>query len=591
MGWGKCNRWVISMRAMGRRQTTAITAALAKWLMSFRSVKTDLIVSAIATNILMLGMPVMTLQVYDRVISHKNNGTMMMLTIGVVVVVVIDLALKLARSYVMEEGSAAYEFQRSRQLMEHTVQAWADDANRIQVGDYVQAMSGIARMKEYAATRMLVTAVDVPFFLLFIAVMAYVGGWLVLAPLLLMAVYGYIIWHTGAEMLAVMAKSDALDTARYGFILESLRGIHTIKALGVEAMFARRFRMMLARANVAAARLARLNQRLGALGALFAQSVIIVVLACGAPLVVYGQLTLGGLIACVLLSGRLIQPLQHALMLWVHHQEYEQAQIRIARMEKLVTQPIGQADKPTERPPGMIRCEHLTFARHVTEPVLFDHISFVVEPGQAVALRGKEGAGRGLLLKLLAGVLRPDRGTVRIDGQDPSLFDGEQLLDHLAYLPSEAVLFRGSIMDNLTGFRPGEEERAREIARLMGLEPLIMRLPQGYDTLLEGGAAEMIPPGFCQRIAIARALRCKPRIILFNRADRSLDRDGYQHVFNLLARLKGKATIVMVSDDENLIRLCDQVYLLEDAKLKQLRSGPMGRGGRPNLSLVQREAI
>lgn len=548
----------------------------------FLTPKAELILSSLAINVLMLAMPIMTLQVYDRVIGHKSEGTMLMLAIGILAVVVIDTALRLARSYITNEGSAAYEFVRMRELVGRTVDSWASRTEQVSVGDYVQAMGAVGRMREYAATRLLVVAVDVPFLFLFIGVLAYIGGWLVLAPMGLMLLFGVIIWHTGERLLDALARCDVLDTMRYSFILEALRGIHTIKTLGVEAIFARRFRLMLARASAANAEVAMLNQRLALLGALFAQGVIIVVLVAGAPQVVAGTLTLGGLIACVLLSGRLIQPLQHGLGLWVHHQEYRQSLKRIARLAELPEQ--AKDHGPVMPARGAVQLEEVSLSRDVTEAPLLDDVDWNVGPGEAVALRGREGAGRSVLLKLLAGVMPPDRGVVTVDGLDPTRMDGQALLRHVAYLPPEATLLRGSIIENLTGFDAREEMRAREIARMLGLEPLIVRLPQGYETMLEGGHSEMIPPGFCQRIAIARALRSKPRTILFDRADRSLDRDGYQHVFRLLAQLKGKATIIMVSDDENLIRLCDRVYLLEQGKLKLLRAEPYERA-RPPLTL------
>lgn len=540
-------------------------------------VRLEMILSSLAINILVLSMPIMTLQVYDRVITHKGSGTMLMLTLGIIAAVAIDTALRLARAYVTDEGSAAFEYGRSEQLMRQTVGAWADEADRLSVGDYVQAMGAAARMKEYAAMRMIAMAVDGPFFLLFIGVITYIGGWLVMAPLLLMGGFGYAIWRTGQQLLSALGRTDTMDTARYSFVLEALTGIHTIKALGVESVFARRFRMMLGRSSGVAARVALLNQRLAAFGALFAQSVVIVVVVCGAPMVIGGSLSLGGLIACVLLSGRLIQPLQHALMLWVHHQEYRFALQRIGRMARLQQQHCQPL--PLEAPQGAVECVEVIYAKDVTAPMLLDHLNLSIKPGEAIAMRGKEGAGRGSFLKLLAGVMKPSHGSVRVDGIDPALLDGESLVRRVAYLPTESVLLRGTVMENLTGFNPEWEPRAREIAQLLGLDPLIVRLPQGYDTPLEGGHSEMIPPGFCQRIAIARALRAKPKLILFDRADRSLDRDGYQHVFDLLARVKGRATLVMVSDDENLIRLCDRVVTLEEGRLIPERTE------RPYLSL------
>jgi ATP-binding cassette subfamily C protein LapB len=153
----------------------------------------------------------------------------------------------------------------------------------------------------------------------------------------------------------------------------------------------------------------------------------------------------------------------------------------------------------------------------------------------------------------------------------------------VAYLGAEPVLLRGTIMQNLTCFDNAMQARAHELAQFIGLDGLVAQLPHGYETMLEGGQSETIPPGVRQRVAMVCALLHKPRLILYDQADRSLDREGYHQLYRLFARLKGKATLLLVSDDQNMLRLCDRVLVMEDGVL----APRMGAPGAPHLRLVE----
>jgi ATP-binding cassette subfamily C protein LapB len=541
----------------------------------------ELIASSVAINTLMLAMPVATLQIYDRVLPRPGGGTLVMLAVGVAGAILLEMALRLARARVTNAIGRQYERRHSAQLVAHALGSWVLPARQCESGEYVQAMGAIARMKDYAVQRLIALSVDVPYVVLFLALLGVIGGPLALVPLVAMVAFALLVVHWGLRLRRAIAERNAADEQRYGFMLETLAGAHAIKALGLEPRFTHRFQHLQWQAGRSGLAIAWINHTMAAMAAIFSQMMVVAVVAVGAPLVIENQLSMGALIACVLLSGRLVQPLQHALVCWMGYQEFEQARQQVMRITALPLQPMREQEEAAIR--GRVVWSGLGFRYRPEMPMVVQGVQLEVQPGEAVGICGPAGAGRTTLLKLLAGLLDPTEGDVRVDSMNPAHWLPQQLVRHVAYLGAEPVLLRGTIMQNLTCFDNAMQARAHELAQFIGLDGLVAQLPHGYETMLEGGQSETIPPGVRQRVAMVCALLHKPRLILYDQADRSLDREGYHQLYRLFARLKGKATLLLVSDDQNMLRLCDRVLVMEDGVL----APRMGAPGAPHLRLVE----
>jgi ATP-binding cassette subfamily C protein LapB len=196
-------------------------------------------------------------------------------------------------------------------------------------------------------------------------------------------------------------------------------------------------------------------------------------------------------------------------------------------------------------------------------------VTLAIAPGDMVALTGAPGSGKTTLLETMAGIHAPDAGSARLSGMEASAIPASERARYVAWLPMTGMILRGSIMDNLTGFDSKMRAHAIQVAQQLGIEQAISLLPSGYDTPMEGYATDVVPPGLKQRIAIARALLRKPRLILFDHADHGMDQESYVRIFEILARLKGHATIVAVTEDRNILSLADHVYALREGRLEQ----------------------
>lgn len=538
---------------------------------SFYVPKTQLVISSFIINLLSLALPILTLQVYDRLLVSENIGTLRVLTCGVVIVVLLDVVLRLGRSYVIGWAGAAYEHAVTCNAMRHILGAELSPLENEGVGTHLQRMNSISKVQEFLSGQALVTLIDLPFVFIFLGLIWYLTGWLVLMPLTLLVLFVTAAVLLGRKLKDALQHHDDADHGRLNFIIKALEGIPTLKSLALEPFFQRRFEAYQNRASAACLDLGRVNTLAVMLGTLFSQAMMIGVVAFGAPMVMDGAITLGTMIAVVILSARVTQPVQRALSLWARYQDFCLARSDI---NKTFALPVLDRCDPEQlgENEGRVEIKDLSFSYSDNGVPLFHNINLTLNCGDTISISGDRGSGKTTFLKLIAGLYTPTEGEIKINGVSATRYPARELVRHTGYLPMDGIIFRGTIWDNLSAFGEHDTQQVHDIVKLLGMDSAIKHLPAGYDTKLEGGHADIIAPGLRQRIALARALASKPRVILFDNADRSLDKEGYNSIYRLLARLKGKATIVVVTDDRNLTRLANKNYVLSERTLRQSNS-------------------
>ena len=236
---------------------------------------------------------------------------------------------------------------------------------------------------------------------------------------------------------------------------------------------------------------------------------------------------------------------------------------------------------------GNLDIKGLTFSYGQDTGTILDGVDFTLSAGKIISLGGPAGDGKTTLLKLIAGLYEADAGHVYVGGKDVSRIPSGDIARYVGYLPSDSEIFQGTILDNLTGFRPDKEDRALEMAAYLGIDVVVSKLAQGYQTVLFDGPADPLTPGLKQRITIARVLINRPRILLFDFADKSLDREGYNHLFRLLGQIKGQATMIIASNDRNLLHLAQEEYVLENGKLVLMDDSQYSKQANLEVSLKE----
>lgn len=518
---------------------------------------------SLIVNVLALALPLMTMQVYDRILFNHSVDTMMVLMVGVIAAGLVELMLRCCRSVVTGLNAAQFEHQSSVIAMRQVMESEPRKLMQKTASVIIQDIASAQRLKDYYGGQMLVTLyIDMPFIAIFLGFEAYLAGWLAAVPATVLLLFLLVSWRQGNQLHDYMAQREKADNERYSFIAGSLGVIHSIKALCLEAPIARRFEEVQRESGQVNYRIACLNGQAGSLGYGFAQLMTVAVMCAGAPMVVYSHITTGTLIACVLLSGQIMQPLQRGLAMWIRYQDVQLAKRRLQHLVNLPRRNFLKMDEPYDTR-GDVHISQLHF-RYPRSAALIAGLNLEINAGDAVAITGQSGAGKTSLLELMAGIYAPDRGSVLIGSMEASRIPVSERPHHVAYLPVYGMIMRGSIMDNLTGFNPAMRGQARMVADQLGIEKAVSLLPAGYDTPLEGHMTDVISPGLKQRISIARALLHKPRLILFDNADHGMDYESYAHIFELMARLKGKATLVLVSEDRNIMSMADHVYDLQN---------------------------
>jgi ATP-binding cassette subfamily C protein LapB len=525
-----------------------------------------LIFASLIINLFALAVPLVTLQVYDRILSFQSEGTLQVLCAGVFVVVVLDIFIRGSRSSMIGWASARFEHKAYMRTLTHLLSANLTDVKKFSYGEQLHKLSAIAKLKGFYSGQSLINLIDLPFVAIFIGFIAYIAGALVIVPLVLLTLFTLYAISLGRSMKKTLELRNADDDSRTNFTSEILDKVHTVKMLGMEESCGRYHDALQGQNIYESHALNAKNAQSYNASSLFTQIMMVSMITVGAVMALDGQITMGVLIACVLLSGRIMQPLQRALLFWVSFQEYRLAKEKIDELFVLpMPAKINQAE--LKAPRGKLEIKNLEFSYNDSSSSVFDGLSLSLKSGKAISLGGFPGDGKSTLMKLIAGLHPPDKGQILIDGMDASAIPSSDIAKYVGYLSPQAEIFQGTIMDNLTGFRTEREDEAREMANYLGIDRVVSKLSHGYQTELFDGPADPLTPGMKQRISIARVLVNRPRILLFDYADKSLDREGYNHLFKLLGQLKGQATMILASNDRNIVHLAEDEYVLEHGKL------------------------
>jgi ATP-binding cassette subfamily C protein LapB len=532
------------------------------------------LVIALMLNILSLAIPIMMLQVYDRIIPHQSYGTLSLLTLGVFVALALDATLRVVRSWLVGWTAASNEHVASCAAVDHFNRSDLTAFEKISPGEHMQNLNALGRLREFYSGQALTALIDLPFAVIFLALVAYLGGWLVLVPLILLAVFALCARTAGLRLKKALEQRHDADDKKSSTVVSILSGIHSVKALGLESTLMRQYEDVQEKVSKESFRVAMASGIASTLGSTFGQLSLILTAAAGCLMVINSDLSVGGLSACTLLAGRAIQPIQRVLGTWLRLQDLSIAR---TQAQNLFALPARELVHKRSAPYflGNIFLDRVTFGYTPDGPSLLKNISIDVKSGRSVAITGTKSSGKSTLLQLIAGTLSPSSGSVLIDEINPAEYSMSDLIGQVGYLPQEGGIFRGTILDNITGFRDDETSvrSAKEMAAELGLDNVIDFLPYGYQTVLTDTTADPIPPGIKQRIALCRVLRHRPRVLLFDDADRALDKEGYNRLFRIIGKLKGSCTIVMVSHDMNLLSFCDETYHLNGGSLQRHQGG------------------
>lgn len=527
----------------------------------------NIVVGTVVINVLALVLPLVILQTYDRILPNQSKNSLVLLFGGLAVALLLDAVLRISRANLVASTGARVVHFLWCEAVRRLLNARIGDVERNEPGVHFERLSGLDTLKDHNTGQVLIAIVDLPFALIFFALIVHISWPLALVLLAIFAIFAGIGLVLGKRLKAVAEERSAGEDRRHSFVVEVLSGIHTVKSQGMEALMNRRYERLLGR-NVQTMHAGlRLGARAQEVGALSSQLVIVAIAMAGAIMVMEGTLTVGGLVACTLLGGRCLQPLLKGLGFWTQLQNLRVTAERTAEAFALLPDAPAET-KAMPRLRGSIAAENLSFVHERAPVELFRSLDLSVRAGETIAITGEDGAGKSTLLSLLGGILAPTGGRILYDGQAAADFDESAIRRQVAYVSQHTVLFRGTILENLTGFSDGPAiDAALKIAGALGIDQKLALLPEGFETRVGDDAADTLPAGIRQQIGIVRALATKPAIILFDEANANLDASDDARLRDYLISLHGRTTLILASHRPSLIQIADRRFRLAGGSL------------------------
>jgi ATP-binding cassette, subfamily C, bacterial LapB len=522
----------------------------------------NIVAGTIVINVLALVLPLVILQTYDRIIPNQSKNSLALLFGGLAFALLLDSILRISRANLVASGGARIVHFLRCEAVSRLLNARIGDIERSEPGVHFERLSGLDALKDHNTSQLLIAIVELPFALIFLALILHIAWPLALVLLAVFAIFGGIGLTLGRRLKSVAETKSAGEDRRHSFVVEVLSGIHTVKALGMEALMNRRYERLLGRNVETMHDSLRLGARAQEVGALSSQLVIVAVAVVGAVMVIEGNLTIGGLAACTLLAGRCLQPLLKGLGFWTQVQNLRVVAERSAETFTLLPDEASRS-KALPRLRGHVVAENITFVHERASSELFRALNLSVRVGETVAITGEDGEGKSTLLSLLGGILAPTSGRILYDGHDAAGYSELSIRRQVSYVSQHPVLFQGTILENLTGFSDGPAvDTALKIAGMLGIDEKIALLPDGFETRVGDDAADTLPAGMRQQISIIRAFAAKPAVVLFDEANASLDASDDARLREFLASLSGRTTLILASHRPSLIQIAHRRFRL-----------------------------
>lgn len=504
------------------------------------------------------------LQVYDRVVTSRSVDTLLMLVLLVLVLFVLLEALDWVRAAVMRQAATRVD----RHLDERLFNAIFQARLRRQVGGTPQALNDLNTLRGFLSSRAMMVVLGVPFVVVILGLIFMISplmGAITLVVAILQIVVAALNEREVQPPLAE-ANQGAIDAQNYATGM--LRNAQVIESMGMAANIHRRWREKQRRyiylQGVASDHAATNNALSRFLQNLLSNSL----LGLGAWFTISGDFPGGGshMIVCYMLGARMLSPLVQLVAQWRHVVNGRDA---YDRLNALLTRfPEREPGIPLPPPRGVVAAEGVFAVSPENSYPILRGVSFNLRAGEAMAVVGPSGSGKTTLARLLVGVWPAAGGKVRLDGADVHAWAKEELGPHLGYLSQGVELLEGTLAENIARFGPADEERVAEAGRIAGLDGWVGALPRGYDTLI-GEDGCFLSGGQRQQVGLARAVYGRPRLLVLDEPNSSLDEAGEQALMLGLAELKAAGTtIVVITHRTTMLNLADKVLVLRDGQVQ-----------------------
>jgi ATP-binding cassette, subfamily B, bacterial HlyB/CyaB len=534
----------------------------------YRRLLSEVLIASFFLQVFGVISPLFFQVVIDKVLVHRSMSTLDVLVAGLVSLTLFEAVLGTLRVYVFAHTTNRIDVELGARLFQHLMALPIAYFQARRVGDSVARVRELENIRQFLTSSALTLVIDLLFTFVFLAVMFYYS-----IPLTFVVLASFPLFigiSAGAAPLFRRRLDEKFNrgSENQSFLVESVTGIETLKAMAVEPQMQRRWEEQLAGYVAASFRVLSLNNTASQAVQTVNKLVIAATLYFGAKLVIDGEMTVGELVAFNMLAARVSMPVLRLAQLW---QDFHQARLSIDRLGDIlntIPEPNfnpGRAALPAIR--GQIAFEHVTFRYRIDGPEVLHDVSFSVRPGQVVGVVGSSGSGKSTIAKLIQRLYVPESGRVLVDGVDLAMVDLAWLRRQTGVVLQENVLFNTSVRENIALADPTMSmERVIEAAELAGAHDFILELPEGYDTVV-GERGSSLSGGQRQRIAIARALISDPRILILDEATSALDYESERAIQQNMKRIAAGRTVFIVAHRLSTVRQADRIITIERGRL------------------------
>lgn len=521
------------------------------------------LVGTLALNIFGALIPFYTLAVYDRVIPNNAMGSLGVLTTAAVLLIGFEMVMRMLRSHLLESAARRMDVALSALVFAQCLRMRAAE-RPASGGVLANTVRDFESVREFFATGTLTVLGDLPFMVLYLAVIALVGGWLVVVPLIAIPMLLGVAWFSRASLARKVNESMQASTQRTAHLFETMNGLDTVKALGAEAWSRRKWEGLTQAIAQNSLETRELTSHVTYTNAAVLALVSVAVVAFGAILMDGQAMTLGQIIAVTLLTGRALAPVSQIAGLMVR---WQQTRYSYSALEQIMSAATDDAAASLQAPPltGAIEFRDATFAYPRSPPVI-ERLNLSIRAGERVGVIGKLGSGKSTLLKLVLNQYAPTTGSVLIDEIVNTQLEPLSLRRQIGYVPQDVTLFHGTLRENIELGRVQADDAALLAAmRTACLDEIATQLPAGVGTQV-GERGERLSGGQRQIAAIARALLTSPKLLLLDEPSSMVDPATEQ---KLIARLRAlpDTTIVVVTHRMAMLALVDRLIVMDRGRV------------------------
>ncbi len=532
-----------------------------------KNIYRDVIYATVLINLFVLATPLFTMSVYDRVIPNNATETLWVFAIGVLVIYVLDTFLKFTRAMLLESAGKKSDIIMSSIIFEKVLDLKMASHPK-SVGSFASNLKDFDSIRSFLTNATLTALVDFPFAILFLMVIGYIGGWMVVVPLIMIVLIIAYALFVRVPLRESIEESHKASAAKNSILIEALHNIETLKTLGATGQVQWSWEEATGEIAQKSLKSRLMSTSISTITGFLTQLTTVLLVIVGVYLIGEHELTMGGLIGIIIIAGRAVAPMGQVAALIAN---YSDAKSAYDVLEEIISQPSERPhgkkfiNRPTLK--GEIEFKNVNFAYDEADHNALDNISFTIKPGEKVAIIGRIGSGKSTISKLLLNLYEPTGGSILLDGIDIKQIDPADLRKNISYVAQDIMLFKGNAKDNIAyrSTRVSDEQMIRA-AVISGADEFIRKHPKGYEMPI-GERGMGLSGGQRQSIGIARALLFESPIVIMDEPTNAMDQLSENRLMGNLKTYLQDKTVIMITQKNTILPLVDRIIVMNEGKI------------------------